>query len=389
MFKFFKNLSLVAMSFVSSFLFAEVVLRFTEYQYILAEPAHGIPQGYYVNDQELGFRIASNLDAVAHQFAGPPYDIFSNEFGCFDRPLEEELTGIVIGDSFTWGFAPLANKWTTGIERLAGDRLLKCGVSGTGTAYQYRWLQRLIEQGLKPDYVVLLYTSNDWNDDLMYDDNTVFDGHRISKIHNINLLDGEIKLRDPAQIVRTMDRKKKKIAEGRTKSQSIIVEMVKKYTKRDLAASITEIKDMSYKYMVNLWHLKNEINDKGEIRPWLQRSLLQHTQTIFALSQYCIDKGIDFYFIDYSRQLRRHKITDDLITERSKDPKFHYLELTQAMQRKNSEKTRYRWLYNSHWNNFGNKLAGGIIAEYIDEYIEENHHEERRNKCGDRCLTGP
>ena len=72
--------------------------------------------------------------------------------------------------------------------------------------------------------------------------------------------------------------------------------MVKKYTKRDLAASITEIKDMSYKYKVNLWHLKNEINDKGEIRPWLQRSLLQHTQTIFALSQYCIDKGIDFYF---------------------------------------------------------------------------------------------
>jgi hypothetical protein len=53
---------------------------------------------------------------------------------------------LAIGDSFTWGYNPLEEKWTSIIERRSGTRVLKCGVPGVGTKYQLQHLRRLLKQ---------------------------------------------------------------------------------------------------------------------------------------------------------------------------------------------------------------------------------------------------
>lgn len=157
-------------------------------------PFTKLPEGYHVSDPELGIVPARNFPKGRYLFRGPGHDIFTNAFGCFDRPVElgaNEPYMLAIGDSFTWGYSPLEQKWTSRIERETGVRVLKCGLLGTGTRYQFALLRRLVSELPHPPAVVIhLYDTTDFNDDFAFPNWQTQSGRRIRSFKQMRLIDG-------------------------------------------------------------------------------------------------------------------------------------------------------------------------------------------------------
>lgn len=171
----------------------EVALRFTSLEEVRNPPA-GNPLNYYVTDADLGIRIRPNHPGGLFRFRGPSHEVFSNRLGCFDGPVDLEAGEpyiLAIGDSFTWGYNALESKWTSILERETGTRLLKCGVSGTGSRYQLLNLKRLLALlPHPPETVIHLYDTTDFNDDFVFPGETIVDGRRVDTYEKIRLSDG-------------------------------------------------------------------------------------------------------------------------------------------------------------------------------------------------------
>lgn len=152
------------------------------------------PPGYYISDSELGTTLAKNAAVQTFRFRGPPHDISTNAIGCFDKPVQLKPGQpyiLAIGDSFTWGYAPLEMKWTSHLERRTGLRVVKCGVSGTGTWHQLARLKRLVSRLPHPPALVIhLYDTTDFNDDFTFPAYTLVANQRIENFASLRLADG-------------------------------------------------------------------------------------------------------------------------------------------------------------------------------------------------------
>jgi len=121
------------------------------------------------------------------------YDLFSNRYGCFDyeREIPDDY-GVIVGDSFTWGYTPLDKKWTTRLEELSGVFMLKCGVTGFGTKQELIKARKVIDAaGKDPKFLIVLYTSNNLHDDFAFPHHTVIGGHIVGATKTVNLITGE------------------------------------------------------------------------------------------------------------------------------------------------------------------------------------------------------
>jgi hypothetical protein len=166
-------------SVLVTLLLVEVVLHQTrlEYRYI-----HPEPQGYLRFDPELGFDITPNFATSTHNFYDLSYPVSSNSLGCFDDPYRGETPYIYItGDSFTWGYAPLEDKWGKGIEQETGVRTLTCGVANYGTRQEVIKTSRDLARLPQPPQVLVVgyFGSTDVGDDFIYPRPTVVDGYRV------------------------------------------------------------------------------------------------------------------------------------------------------------------------------------------------------------------
>jgi hypothetical protein len=139
---------------------------------------------YYFAHPERGHDIASGQstwDAVQ----GLRYQIWSNQFGCFDRdwPSVPEGYYYFAGDSFTWGFSPYETKFATLFEKLTGIPSVKCGVLSTGQIHQFsKFLEIANRIGHFPKRVVIGYCVNDIADDFLYPSTTVVSGWLINSV---------------------------------------------------------------------------------------------------------------------------------------------------------------------------------------------------------------
>ena len=183
----------------------DVALRWTQFDEARS-PEIFDPPGYYVTDTELGTTLNKNVPTQRFEFRGASHDIHTNEIGCFDAPVElkpGEPYMLAIGDSFTWGYAPLETKWTSHIERRTGIRVLKCGIVGTGTRHQLARLKRLISRlPHAPSLVIHLYDTTDFNDDFTFPGYTLIANQRIEDFERIRLADGH---REPLSAARRKD----------------------------------------------------------------------------------------------------------------------------------------------------------------------------------------
>jgi len=172
----------------------DVALRFTPLDAARHNGA-GYPDGYYVAHEVLGATLARNFKNGYFEFRGPGHEIYTNALGCFDKPVTlaaNEPYILAIGDSFTWGYGPLETKWPSRLERATGVRVLKCGVSGSGSHFQLLRLKRLISELPRPPALVIqLYDTTDFNDDFTFPGYRILAGQRIENFSSIRLRDGQ------------------------------------------------------------------------------------------------------------------------------------------------------------------------------------------------------
>jgi hypothetical protein len=123
------NALVAVATLVVAMIAAEALLRSTDLRY-LRHPNIQYPAGYYREDPVLGTDLAPNRPPAPVIFKGPTFQTYTNALGCFDHegPIGEGYL-LAIGDSSTWGYAPLEDKWTSHLERWSGRRVVKCAES--------------------------------------------------------------------------------------------------------------------------------------------------------------------------------------------------------------------------------------------------------------------
>ncbi len=136
---FLVNSALTVFSALVFFFLVEIGLQLTEYRNYIPPRYSPINKmrHYYEKDDTLGNNITPNFRDGEIVFLDGTHAVFSNSFGCFDEEDKvPERYILLVGDGFTWGFAPYEKKWGTILQRLLDYRVVKCGVSGSGTKYQ-------------------------------------------------------------------------------------------------------------------------------------------------------------------------------------------------------------------------------------------------------------
>lgn len=198
----------------ASFLILEVALRWTGFSHRLRPQqvvGYGLaPRYYYRPDPINGYDIAENFRGG--DFALPdyidtfhtPFKVSSNAAGCRDRDTEAAVLGnfvLLLGDSFTWGYAALEDTWGSVLEDRIGTRVLKCGVGGYGPRHERRKLETIVTKVGRPRVIVVGYCiGNDLLDDYVFPGRTVVDGYMVTKVEMTNEVEGERKTYTEAEL---------------------------------------------------------------------------------------------------------------------------------------------------------------------------------------------
>jgi hypothetical protein len=361
---FWANLFLLSATLLIAFVAFELALRSTHYRY-LTHPPSDIPPGYYVEDPELGVDLATNYPPATFRMRGPSSQVFTNRWGCFDHedPIGDDYL-LAIGDSSTWGYAELEDKWTTHLETLSGRRVLKCGISGTGPRHQEIKARKTIAKvGVSPAIILVLYDKwNDLNDDVLFPDDYVIDGHRGNILKSLDLRTGKLIRHTRAEVE----------AEYRRYLQEREAFSLTRFLTKHLttAALLREALDKIYAYAapehgpiltepteVYLWNVDTTRY------PWVIEAFEEHLDNIRALRRMAEEQGAELVLItndlpDTSLGGRLRAFLDAEIP--------HYIDLAEPIERAaQGQPTRYR--HDGHWNELGNRLAGEIIHAYLVE----------------------
>jgi hypothetical protein len=143
----------------------------------------GYPKDYFEANAERGFDIrpsATPRTDQYHHVGDYTYRIWSNEVGCFDKPVGQLASRFwyAAGDSFLWGYAKYEDTVGSVLEREKHVDILKCGVTHTGTRAQFsKFLDISKKLGRWPEKVLVFYSPNDTANDYLYPHSTVVDGH--------------------------------------------------------------------------------------------------------------------------------------------------------------------------------------------------------------------
>lgn len=362
---------LVLSSIIVTLAIAEVALRYTLFAG-LRPPAYGYPTGYFAQDDVLGYDIMPNVTDKMHGMLVHSYPVFSNQYGCFDktRDVPQDYT-LVIGDSMTWGYTQLDKKWTTRLEELSGEFLLKCGVTGYGTLQELRKARKVIEQvGHAPKRIIALYFYNDLNDDYLFPQRKVVQGNLVSYAEKLNLKTGEITRRDEAEIAKKIARYQKGSVSNwwREFKEGLVVYQVIRNGQRQLERKVAEAVDEEMapkdgelpKYSINSVYGVMLSNYLDTDRPWFNDAVKAHQRNLLELVEYADSINAKLMLIDAHGTLL-HPRFEAVQARFANAPHHDYYNL----------KTDYPvfdiWDNDLHWNIVGNQKAGGYIHSHAQQ----------------------
>ena len=361
---FWANLLLLSATLLIAFVAFELAFRSTHYRY-LTHPPSEIPPGYYVEEPELGVDLASDYPPATFRMRGPSSEVFTNQWGCFDHdgPISDDYL-LAIGDSSTWGYAELEDKWTTHLETLSGRRVLKCGITGTGPKHQELKARKTIAKvGLSPTIILVLYDKwNDFNDDVLFPDDVVIDGHRATTVKSLDLRTGKLIHHTRAEVeakYRQYLQEREAFSLTRFLTQHLttaamlreVLDKVYAYATRDHGPILTEPTE------VYLWRV-----DTARY-PWVVEAFEEHLDNIRALRRMAEEHGAELVLItdkfpDTDLHVRLRAFLDKEIP--------YHIDVAEPMARAaQGQRTRYH--HDGHWNALGNRLAGEIIHRYLVE----------------------
>jgi hypothetical protein len=338
----------------------EVGLGFTHYRY-LTQPRTDYPAGYFVDDSELGVDLAPDRPPAPFRMRGPVFYVFTNRWGCFDHddPVGDGYL-LAVGDSSTWGYAPLGDKWTSQLEMLSGRRVLKCGVSGTGPRYQQiKARETIAKVAAAPAIILVLYdTWNDLNDDVVFPGYGVVDGYRGHTMKSLDLRTGTLIRYTPEEFVAKYRRylaRRDAFSLTRFLTEHLITAAMISDALAQAAPATGPILEGRYDF--SLWNV-----DTARF-PWVVQAFERHLDNIRALRRLADEQGAALVLItdgipDQGLHARLGAFLDAELP--------YHLDVAGPMARA-AQGRRLRYHHDSHWNPLGNRLAAEIIHRYLSE----------------------
>ena len=365
------------LSFLFAFLVAEIGLRFTDYKYLL-NAAYGFPKGYYIPDDQTGMDLAQNFPAQLHEFQGDLYPVHTNSLGCFDveRPIPDDYV-LAMGDSWTWGYTPLAQKWTSLLEAKRGWPIMKCGMAGSGTREQLLRTQRLIERtGHAPRLIILMYNAlTDVNDDYLLPSVKVVNGCRLSVFESLDFKTGEVRRRTDAELAAKFDGVDCDFSSRHTMlgqvrkhlTQSVMFLMVKQIL-------VPRLRSMIHAKQGDDFQMRNNYERPIALapyydpsKPWMVEAIQKNQESLRGFIQLAKEQKARLLLIDQNGDLSR-PLMAAIMQDIKAAPFVHYYNLGQDFAPlKAADPLKYHWKFDDHWNPEGNRMA----AELIDAYIQK------------------
>mgnify|MGYP001264396332 CR=1 FL=1 len=180
---------------IISFIFLKENVRtiFPEYWRSPLSFGRGYPQYHFIENLERGFDIAYNSKKVSSHVPREiqPYFVWGNHIGCFDENIDNQSRYAIYlaGDSFTWGYAPLENKFGTKLENELGVNVAACGVTHTGQQHQFQKFKEIFQKlGYYPEVAFVNVTDNDIDNDFSHPHSTIIQGYMVDNV-KINVSD--------------------------------------------------------------------------------------------------------------------------------------------------------------------------------------------------------
>ena len=336
------NTLLILGSLLIGLLFLELILFFTPYRNQILPQLE--PWNYSVFNAERGYDIMPNYATSTFRFADGKLDVSSNSFGCFDAEFDGKEPYIyATGDSFTWGFAPLQDKWGKIVEREVGVRVLNCGVNGYGTRQELLKTEEVLEHLSTSSLIIVGYlAANDIEDDARFPNYTIgWGGQRVPNTSSTP---------EPASF--SFIKKAKTVLS----TQSVVYVL---------------LRDKIY-LPIRQSFVKKEPSPESVVT----ELPTVHQESIQAWKAFADEKGVQLLFViipSKEEVLGVHenaaKNTYTLLAELG----IPYIDLLSEFQTYDASKIY--WNHDGHWNIEGNHLAGELISSYIKEHALINHEE--------------
>lgn len=395
------NVVLVLLSILFALGAVEVVLRLTHYkEYLLRSQFYGYPKFYFHADDKSGFDISDNFSVQMFHFADGDTKTWSNEMGCFDYPYRNEKNYILlVGDSFTWGYAPFETKFGNIIENYSGHRVLKCGVSGYGSRQEMIKIRKIAARVERmPSLVIVGYCmGNDLKDDYLFPHATFQDGHLLKKSIIANLSTGEKKVYSEAELKDQLSNWKS-FGLNRRPAHPDIQRLNWWFKQNFLFYNIISqqrpFKDLVSKIVSggNTESPQNEYNLFNNVMPyvplerypWLRNAWSEHLRSLKDIGEFSKNSGTKVLIVlipmkeqvyDFLRPSGDYRWgqPDEILIKYFTKHSIPFLDLMPLFRefvkktggRQAAHEQDLYWGNDPHWNIKGNKLAGLLVTKYL------------------------
>ena len=284
-----------------------------------------------------------------------PHPVWSNKLGCFDRPYRGEKNHILlVGDSFTWGYAPFEAKFGTLLESKLNRRVLKCGVPGYGTGQELRKAKRVVRRTGRPSMIIVGYFENDLENDYVYPAFKVLNGNLVAHRKVRDYDTGEI------AVVRRAVKKDLRTVRTFLDDHSGIYRLLKRNAAiRKMAAMITGLK-------IPPVSAGMAMRDPEDF-PWLKKAWARHEKNLLGFKTYAesIDARLLIVIIPEMHQVRAgdgEGYYNTRLREFFGRNGMEYLDLLPAFRQADAP---LYWSKDHHTNVAGNELIANEVYKYL------------------------
>jgi hypothetical protein len=347
---------LACVSVFISLIIVELAMRLTDLKKQIPVTSSGL-QYYFESDSELGADIGRDRPSQIFRFSDGEHEVFSNSYGCFDidEPPPDDYV-LLVGDSFSWGYTRYEKKWGTELERRLQRRVLKCGVSGTGTRFQVLKAKKMVRLvGHGPRELVVGYSINDFHDDVVFPSQSVINGRVVSTVKRIHRDSGVIEYYSAEELeIRYKNRKEKQrslksILRDRSIIANLLWRAVKDTSVQEYFEDIRNIYDLDLYSMDNL--------------PWVREAWSQHLASVAEFKAFAEEQGAQLVFVLIPEKDGRRPARMAEFLQKSD---ILFIDLYSEFENQGGEMSDLYWEYDGHLNEKGNQLAGFIVTNFLD-----------------------
>ncbi len=395
------KIALVLFGLFLALLFAEGLLRLIGFK----PQTTARPPFYWSNAAGMDYDITENFPAFKYVVDRTTLTAWGNNIGCFDDNYNNESNfTLLVGDSFTWGLAPLQEKWGTLLQNYTGVRVLKCGLEGYGTRQELAKAKSIVSKVKHdPKLLVVGYFYNDIVEDWVPQTIAILNGYPVAKSAILDETTGatqtlsdqknEEELANYQTYCRPGIPQHRSLVRIRCLAQQNLA--LYPYIKTVTQALLNAIGGNGFSSKISA----NEVPPVGTFLtrlptstyPWLPKLYENHFNYVAGFKKLADSYRAKLLFVLipskqmvypslYADDLKTHPSLDLDVLHRSirgflDSSKIDYLDLTAPVIEHSASSTphgtgahNFYWVADDHLNIRGNQLAGLLVSQYVLEH---------------------